>query len=189
MALIPKVNKNSFPSSHFEHEDRCPNCGDPCDVEKDMDEKDYCNNCRPKKKKMKSKDKPKKSILELAKEELEHLAFLSSYIHKKDWSEKGAKHLGLKYEYKSLSVPKEWRKKHLNTAFHVVMIYPNEFNRKTYGQLHRIFVMNFQVRNPFCFYNINQDGKLSKMMEPMQDDLFQMHKYLIERGYDIKSPS
>ena len=42
--------KNSPPSSHFAPEDRCPNCGSLCDVEKDMDEKDYCNDCRPKQK-------------------------------------------------------------------------------------------------------------------------------------------
>ena len=45
--------KNSPPSSHFEPEDRCANCGSPCDVEKDIDEKDFCNDCRPKGKKIK----------------------------------------------------------------------------------------------------------------------------------------
>lgn len=44
-----KKNKNSTPSSNFENQDRCPSCGSPCNVEKDLDDKDYCNNCRPKK--------------------------------------------------------------------------------------------------------------------------------------------
>lgn len=39
--------KNSPPSSQHEAEDRCPSCGSPCDIEKDLDDKDYCNDCRP----------------------------------------------------------------------------------------------------------------------------------------------
>jgi hypothetical protein len=49
------MKKNSTPSSHWESEDRCPSCGEPCDVSKDLDDKDYCNICRPVKKLPKKK--------------------------------------------------------------------------------------------------------------------------------------
>lgn len=39
--------KNSPPSSHHAPVDRCPSCGRPCNIEKDLDDKDYCNDCRP----------------------------------------------------------------------------------------------------------------------------------------------
>lgn len=39
-------NKNSPPSSEFEQKDRCPSCGSYCNVFTDLDEKDYCNECR-----------------------------------------------------------------------------------------------------------------------------------------------
>ena len=41
-----KQSKNSPPSSEFEHEDRCPSCGSPCNIHTDLDDKDYCNDCR-----------------------------------------------------------------------------------------------------------------------------------------------
>ena len=41
-----KQTKNSPPSSEFEHEDRCPSCGSPCNIHTDLDDKDYCNDCR-----------------------------------------------------------------------------------------------------------------------------------------------
>jgi hypothetical protein len=40
------MTKNSTPSSEFEHEDRCPSCGSPCNILTDLDDKDYCNDCR-----------------------------------------------------------------------------------------------------------------------------------------------
>ena len=40
------TNKNSSPSSYHEAEDRCPTCGEPCNLDKDLDDKDFCNNCR-----------------------------------------------------------------------------------------------------------------------------------------------
>jgi hypothetical protein len=42
-----KKTKNSTPSHHHEPEDRCASCGSPCDIEKDVDENDHCNDCRP----------------------------------------------------------------------------------------------------------------------------------------------
>ncbi len=46
---MPKKTKkkNSKPSSYFAAYDKCPSCGTPCHVEKDLDEYDYCNICRP----------------------------------------------------------------------------------------------------------------------------------------------
>ena len=41
-----KQSKNSPPSSEFEHQDRCPSCGSPCNIFTDLDDKDYCNDCR-----------------------------------------------------------------------------------------------------------------------------------------------
>lgn len=41
-----KQSKNSTPSSIFEAKDRCPSCGSYCDIEKDLDKNDYCNDCR-----------------------------------------------------------------------------------------------------------------------------------------------
>ena len=41
-----KQTKNSPPSSEFEHEDRCSSCGSPCNIHTDLDDKDYCNDCR-----------------------------------------------------------------------------------------------------------------------------------------------
>jgi hypothetical protein len=45
--MSKKKTKNSPPSSHHGPVDRCPSCGNPCDIEKDLDDKDYCNDCRP----------------------------------------------------------------------------------------------------------------------------------------------
>lgn len=39
--------KNSPPTSVWLPEDRCATCGSPCDVWEDIDELDYCNDCRP----------------------------------------------------------------------------------------------------------------------------------------------
>lgn len=41
-----KKTKNSTPSSEFESKDRCPSCGSFCDINKDIDENDECNDCR-----------------------------------------------------------------------------------------------------------------------------------------------
>jgi len=38
--------KNSTPSSEFEHEDKCPSCGSPCNIHTDLDANDNCNECR-----------------------------------------------------------------------------------------------------------------------------------------------
>ncbi len=42
----PAKNKNSSPSSEFEKEDKCPSCGAKCNIHIDLDEKDFCNECR-----------------------------------------------------------------------------------------------------------------------------------------------
>lgn len=41
-----KKTKNSTPSSEWESKDKCPSCGSFCDIHKDLDENDKCNNCR-----------------------------------------------------------------------------------------------------------------------------------------------
>ena len=38
--------KNNYPSSEFEHEDKCPSCGSPCNIHIDLDDNDECNECR-----------------------------------------------------------------------------------------------------------------------------------------------
>lgn len=38
--------KNHQPSSEFEHEDKCPSCGSPCNIHTDLDDNDECNECR-----------------------------------------------------------------------------------------------------------------------------------------------
>lgn len=38
--------KNSYPSSEFEQEDRCPSCGNSCNIHIDLDDNDECNDCR-----------------------------------------------------------------------------------------------------------------------------------------------
>lgn len=38
--------KNSHPSSDFEPEDKCPSCGNPCNIHSDLDNNDECNDCR-----------------------------------------------------------------------------------------------------------------------------------------------
>lgn len=38
--------KNNTPSSEFEHEDKCPSCGSPCNIHTDLDNNDECNECR-----------------------------------------------------------------------------------------------------------------------------------------------
>lgn len=40
--------KNSYPSSNFEQEDKCPSCGSPCNIHSDLDDNDECNDCRDK---------------------------------------------------------------------------------------------------------------------------------------------
>ena len=40
--------KNSHPSSDPEQEDRCPSCGNPCNIHTDLDHNDECNDCRKK---------------------------------------------------------------------------------------------------------------------------------------------
>jgi hypothetical protein len=44
-----KKTKNSTPSSEWEPKDRCPSCGNYCDIHKDLDENDECNDCRDRK--------------------------------------------------------------------------------------------------------------------------------------------
>lgn len=39
-------SKNSYPSSEFEHKDKCPSCGSYCNIHTDLDENDKCNDCR-----------------------------------------------------------------------------------------------------------------------------------------------
>lgn len=43
---MPKT-KNSTPTSEWEAQDKCPSCGVPCNIFTDLDDKDYCNDCRP----------------------------------------------------------------------------------------------------------------------------------------------
>jgi predicted nucleic acid-binding Zn ribbon protein len=38
--------KNSTPSSEWENEDKCPNCGTACDINEDLDDDFSCNDCR-----------------------------------------------------------------------------------------------------------------------------------------------
>ena len=38
--------KNNYPSSEFEHEDKCPSCGSPCNIHTDLDDNDECKECR-----------------------------------------------------------------------------------------------------------------------------------------------
>lgn len=40
------INMNGIPTSYHEIVDRCPNCGDPINLDTDLDDEDYCNNCR-----------------------------------------------------------------------------------------------------------------------------------------------
>lgn len=42
------INLNNIPTSNFDEKDRCPGCGDACNIFTDLDDHDYCNNCRPK---------------------------------------------------------------------------------------------------------------------------------------------
>ncbi len=44
------MNLNNTPTSYHEAQDRCPSCGIECNVDTDLDHKDYCNNCRDKSK-------------------------------------------------------------------------------------------------------------------------------------------
>jgi len=126
-----------------------------------------------------------KDITKLTEKEFIDLAFLSSWINKKYWNEKSAKYLGKKYQYKTLQVPKEFRGKPYNARFHVVYLFSNPSMEH---QLDRIFVVDFEYRNKFRLYNISQDKKSLINVELFHDDLFQMHKYLIEHGYEIKNP-
>lgn len=135
-------------------------------------------------KKIKSKEIKQKDIMKLTPTELMELARLSSSVHKK-YPDELYKYLGLKYQYRSLNVPKEWRKKELNTAFHVVSMPAKKEDRKNFGQLDRIFVVDYKLRNVFRLFNVMPDKTLTEV-ELWQDDLFQMHKYLIQRGYDIQ---
>jgi len=41
------TNRNSTPSNYHEERDRCPSCGSYCNLDTDLDDKDQCNNCRP----------------------------------------------------------------------------------------------------------------------------------------------
>jgi len=39
--------KNNTPTSIFEYQDKCPSCGSFCNIEQDLDDNDFCNDCRP----------------------------------------------------------------------------------------------------------------------------------------------
>jgi hypothetical protein len=41
-----KESKNSYPSSDFEQGDKCPSCGNSCNIHTDLDDNDECNDCR-----------------------------------------------------------------------------------------------------------------------------------------------
>ena len=41
------TTKNSWPSSAHAQADQCPSCGSFCNILRDLDEQDYCNDCRP----------------------------------------------------------------------------------------------------------------------------------------------
>jgi hypothetical protein len=43
---IGQKRKNSYPSSHWEEQDRCPSCGRFCDIVTDLNENDECYECR-----------------------------------------------------------------------------------------------------------------------------------------------
>lgn len=50
------ITKNSIPSSEHAQLDQCPSCGSFCDIFKDLDDQDYCNDCRPETPKSKLSD-------------------------------------------------------------------------------------------------------------------------------------
>lgn len=113
------------------------------------------------------------------------LAIRSSFIHKKQHYP-DFKYLGKKYVYngfKTIHDKKYW-KKVLKTDFHVVLIKADKEQKKLHGQLDRFMIINVQFRSAFMLFNINQDKSITEV-NIFQDDLFQMHKYLIEKGYDI----
>ena len=122
------------------------------------------------------------SILDLTSGELRHLAFLSSSVHKNGWDERKYKHLGRLYEYLSMSVGTNFRKKELETARHVVEMYADKDKKL----LDRVFIVDYHYRNPFSLYNI-KEGKLVEV-NIFQDDLFNMFAYLIEAGYESLMP-
>lgn len=48
---LVKMIDNEFykiiiPSKEFEQEERCPSCGNPCNIHTDLDYNDECNDCR-----------------------------------------------------------------------------------------------------------------------------------------------
>lgn len=84
--------KNSCPSSEFDHEDTCPSCGSPCNIHKDLDENDECNECRDNK-------LPRDSIKKVLTEEQKK----KRYEYIKKWRERNpekAKESNAKYQKK-----------------------------------------------------------------------------------------
>lgn len=41
------TTKNHRPTAEHSPADQCPSCGSYCDIFQDLDDKDYCNDCRP----------------------------------------------------------------------------------------------------------------------------------------------
>jgi len=112
------------------------------------------------------------------------LAIRSSFIHKKEHYEDYV-YLGKKFSYRNFKTihDKKYWKKAFKTDFHVVLIKAEKNQKKLYGQLDRFLVINVQYRASFMLFNIEK--KQNREVTIFQDDLFQMHKYLIEKGYNI----
>lgn len=83
--------KNSIPSSHFAPEDICASCGSPCDIEKDVDDKDYCNDCRPKEMKrviteVVKKEARKEALDIMSKCDMKYINGLHKYYNDKSFN-------------------------------------------------------------------------------------------------------
>ncbi len=78
---------NSTPTSEWQAKDTCPNCGSPCDIYQDLDEKDFCNDCRPAEKPLVIRLKSKEDFKKCAKE-YKDTSTLGWKMYMWDWFEK-----------------------------------------------------------------------------------------------------
>lgn len=126
---------------------------------------------------------------DMTPEDAVELAFLSSNVHKKGKYET-YKYEGMKYKYKGFATihDKKYWKKELKTDFHVVFMPANPIEKKAHGQLDRFMIISEQFRNAFMLFNVHEDKKIVNVTL-FHDDLFRMHKFLIEKGYDMKHPN
>lgn len=124
-----------------------------------------------------------KTVADLKEKHVIQLFKLASSLHEQIWNTDKIEYLGMLYEYKRINIPKEFRKKDFKLAFHVAIM-----KSKDEKTLDRVFIIQPSLRSPFQLFNINDDGSLSTLIEPFQDDLFNMCKYLIEQGFTINNP-